>query len=253
MNLKELVNLCFYPKFPYVVLDEKNKVEISIGIENRTLFINFLGSVDKKDWIHDFMFWKSIMVKPYKKMKHIFFAHYGFLKIYKICRETIIEWAKKIDQYDKVIISGHSLGAGVGTLCCEEFGFMIEENIIPEKELIIVLTGAPKVFCFFNFKYIAKRCQNLIRVIYRNDLIPSLPFGYKHVGSVHQIGERKVNIFKPDCIYHHDPLPYMSLDENYISNNETNWNYKIAMKVYKKIYLVLKILGLIGFILLLIR
>ncbi|MGD9678094.1 MAG: hypothetical protein AB7V16_06990 [Vulcanibacillus sp.] len=242
MTLKEKVNLAINPKFPYVVLDQKNDVEISIGLEDRVLYITFLGSTSKKDWIHNFMVWFSFMNKPYKNMKKTFFVHSGFLKIYKICRSTIHKWViDKEKEYDSIIITGHSLGGAISTLCCEDVGFLNEEKII-DKPFEAIVTGCPRVFGFFNSKLIKTRCKNLTRVINKSDIVPSVPFailGYKHIGEVYKIGKRFVNIFLPSCVYNHDTKPYLSLDSKFISNKNTNNLYEDVVNLYIKFYCLL--------------
>jgi len=240
MNIKDDVKLGIYPNFPYTIVNEKNDVEISIGIADRVLYITFLGSITTKDWIHDFMFWKwgNRLVKPYKNMKHIYFAHYGFLKIYKLCQDTVHEWLHKTNEYDSILITGHSLGAAVTTLCLEDVQYLQDEKLMPEKKVTAVTSGAPRVFGLFNHKLLKKRCRNLLRVIFKDDVIPSLPpaiLGYRHVGVVYQVGERIINIFNPSVFYNHDPLSYMSMDENYPANKDSNWFYENAVNVYNKI------------------
>lgn len=240
-ELKSNTQLWFNPKFPYIKLDEKEDVEISIGIENRVLYITFLGSITLKDWLNNFSFW----IKPYKRMKKIFFVHAGFIKIYKICQETVHCWVNKIDEYDEIIINGHSLGGAIATLCLEDVEFLREEKI--HNKPSYCFASGPRVFCFINNKTIKKRCMNLFRINFKNDVVSKLPpfwFGYKHVGNLHQIGKKSWNFLIPSSVYNHDINVYKNLDEKYKSTEHTNYLYKIACKVYKIIYAVFALLAI---------
>lgn len=240
-ELKSNTQLWFNPKFPYIKLDEKEDVEISIGIENRVLYITFLGSITLKDWLNNFSFW----IKPYKRMKKIFFVHAGFIKIYKICRPVVHEWISKTDEYDEIIINGHSLGGAITTLCLEDVEFLREENV-HDKPCWAFASG-PRVFSFINNKIIKKRCTNLFRINYKNDLVSKLPpfwFGYKHVGNLHQIGKKSWNFLIPSSVYNHDINVYKNLDEKYKSTEHTNYLYNSAVKAYKIIYAIFALLAI---------
>ncbi len=240
-ELKTNTQLWFNPKFPYQKLDTKEDVEISIGIKNRVLYITFLGSVSFKDWLNNFKFW----VKPYKRMKHTFFVHAGFIKIYKICRPVVHEWISKTSEYDEIIINGHSLGGAITTLCLEDIEFLRESGI--HNKPCWAFASGPRVFAFINNKIIKKRCMNLFRINYKNDLVSKLPpflFGYKHVGNLYQIGKKSWNFLIPSSAYNHDVNVYKNLDEKYKSTEHTNHLYNSAVKAYKIIYVVFALLAI---------
>lgn len=227
--------------FPYVMIDEKNEVELSIGIKEKILYINFLGSVSAKDWLHNFMFW----VKPYKRMEKTFFVHAGFLRIYKIARDVIHKYIfENAEKFNKVVISGHSLGGAIATLCNEDIAYLqssTQLGITEDVERICVTTGAPRVFSVFNNKFLQSRCKNIVRMVYKSDGVPSLPpvlFGYKHVGTRMLYGKRFPLFFHPSFIYYHDVYCYSHHDDfaTRKENDANNWLYSQAWKVYKLIY-----------------
>ncbi len=245
-DLKKYTHNAIYPKFPYIVVDKNNDYEVAIGIKDRTLYITFLGSVAKNDWKHDFMFWKNLVFrKAYKNMKFPFFVHAGFLTTYKACQNLVHNYVLSVSEYDTIEITGHSLGAAVATLCAEDVAYLQENNeSLKNKKLKCVISGSPMVFGIFTHKAIKERCKFITRVVYKGDLTPTLPstlLGYTHVGQAVQIGKRFVNIFSPSCIYYHDALCYLSLDENTVWNKDNNWLYEMATNVYKKIYVGLAI------------
>ena len=250
MTLQEEINLGFAPKFPYKMIDAKQEVELSMGIENRVLYIAFLGSVSKMDWVHNFMFWK----KPYKQMKDVFFVHAGFLKIYQIVRDDINEYIQHhLSDFDTVYISGHSLGGAIATLCNEDLSFLREQSPLlwQHKVTKCVTTGAPRVFATLFNRVPKGRCDTMLRVVCRSDGVPSLPFafmGYKHVGQKFHAGKkRKLGILHPSFVYNHDVRDYQNIaDFSYVDNANTNTLFTAAWKVYKIIYLVLALLILLA-------
>lgn len=253
-TIQELAALGIRPPFPYEIIDPKNEVELSIGITNRTLYITFLGSVSKMDWVHNFMFWK----KPYKQMKKLFFVHAGFLKIYKIVRDRIHTFMyDHIKDFSKIIISGHSLGGAIATLCYEDVSYLLTNDpvfIDKNIELVSVTTGAPRVFSFIGSKVLKERCGGQIHVQYKNDGVPTVPpslLGYKRYGKVIHSGKRlPFSFLFPSFVYHHDVNRYLAFENTSVKDTtENNSLYEIATKTYKKIYVVLFLIILTIFIL----
>lgn len=251
MTLQEYINLGISTKFPYIVIDNKNKIEISIGIENRTLYISFLGTVSMKDLLHTLMFWK----KPYKRMKNTFYVHAGFLRIYKKLQPIVHNWIKDFNKFDNIIISGHSLGGAIATLCREDIAYLSEEEIkeLRTKNTNCIISGTPRVFSIFKSSIPRKRCFDIIRIIYKGDIIPSLPpkiLGYTHIGVPYQFGKRDLNIFHPKSFYYHYVSLYKNVYDTIIkSNSKNNKLYKPSIIAYSILYSLLTFLGLLIFIL----
>jgi len=240
MSLQEYVTLGIKEKFPYIVIDKKGEVELSIGIEDKKLYITFLGSVSKMDWIHNFMFWK----KPYKRMKDIFFVHAGFLKIYKTARPMVHEWLNKKEFYDEIIITGHSLGGAEATLCREDIAYLSENEMqfLQKKSVKCVVSGSPRVFGKLFNHIPQERCKDIFRVVYQNDSIPRLPptcFLYKHIGCLVQSGKKGLGFLQPSGVYCHSIKRYLDYENLNKSTKDNNELYEIATKTYKIIYLVL--------------
>jgi hypothetical protein len=253
-TLQELASLGINAPFPYETIDEKEEVELSIGIKDGALYITFLGSVSKMDWIHDLMFW----VKPYKQMKSLFFVHAGFLKIYKIVRDKIHTYMhENIETFNKIIISGYSLGGAIATLCYEDVAYLLKNDSVffsKPIELVSVTTGAPRVFSFIGSKVLKERCGNQVHIQYRNDGVPTVPpalFGYKRYGKVVHSGRRlPLNFLFPSFLYDHNMSHYLDFENTSVKDNaENNSLYEIATKTYKKIYVVLFLIILTIFIL----
>lgn len=238
-DIQQIVKEGISPQFEWQMIDAKNEVEYSIGIVERQVHITFLGSVAKMDWIHNFMFW----VKPYKRMKKLFFVHAGFLKIWKIARPYVTNFLiDNADKYDCIIIKGHSLGGAIATLCLEHVSWMQEEGMLKESvRYAAVTSGAPRVCSILGYRNFARRCWKMFRVRYRNDGIPTLPpaiFGYKHVGSLVQFGKIwPLGFLAPSSVYYHDVHCYRNLIDQTIGWDETNNSlFKAATAAYATIY-----------------
>jgi hypothetical protein len=247
-RLQEEVNLNFKPMFPYKTIDAKREVELSIGVKYGILYIAFLGSVSKMDWIHNFMAWK----KPYKQMKKLFFVHTGFLKVYKITQPVIHEYiAQHKDEFDIVYINGHSLGGAIAEVCHEDMVFLKEENLLGmrDKGIHTVTSGAPRAFGAFFSSVPQRRCRDLIRVRYHNDGVPCLPpaiLGYRHVGKERQYGKPSMfGWFAPSAVYHHGVPSYRNLLGSAVDEKLK----ALATKIYKYVYIGILACMLIGVIL----
>lgn len=156
------------------------------GIANDDTFvIAFRGSEETglTDWITDLKFVKQVF--PYeesgnKKVK----VHYGFIWAYKSVRESVLKAARETD-HQRIICTGHSLGAALATLCALDLQYNL-----PEKEIVCYTYGSPKVG---NADFVAsynRRVPNTFRFVNRSDTVPNLPFGgYDHVGRLFQLGQ----------------------------------------------------------------
>jgi len=235
-NIQADVNLNFKPRFDYKLIDAKREVELSIGIEDRILFIAFLGSVSKMDWLHNFMVWK----KPYKRMKTLFFVHAGFLRIYKVAQSLIHQFISDHQgEFSVVYINGHSLGGAVAEICHEDMVFLKEEDLLGMGDINIhtLTSGAPRAFGAFFSSVPQRRCKNLIRVRYHNDGVPCLPpaiLGYRHVGMEKRYGKPSfLGWCLPSAVYHHGVPSYLNL-----SGLDVDEKLKaLATKIYKYVYI----------------
>jgi hypothetical protein len=238
------LNECIKPRFPWTVINKDKDIEVSIGLQNSTLFVTFCGSLTLKDWLYNFRFWK----KPYKRMNGVWLAHAGFVSIWKEIEPYVQDYVKT-HVFTSVEIRGYSHGGALAQLCHEWFMFQKEQNII-QCPVATVVAGASRVFSIFGYRHIKERCKGIMRYQFRSDGVCSLPpaiLGYKHVGIVGQVGKRNINPLRPQFIYDHDATNYLNWmhTEDHLPNN---WAYPMVMKVYGWIYLFLMLLacGLAG-------
>lgn len=180
----------------------ENCGDFAVEREGDTLKIFFEKSDGATDWKNNFNF----PAKPYRDMKNMWFAHRGFLKVWKSIEPYI---ADKINDLtvSKIDIIGYSHGAAVALLCYEYVKFNR-----PDVEVSGVGFGCPRVFWGFARKSVKKRFEGFVVVRNGKDIVTHVPpavLGFRHVGEVLEIGESVGRIID------HIPAFYASALEEY--------------------------------------
>jgi hypothetical protein len=163
-----------------------NDVQYKIFIVDRVLYLLFQGSVGKEDWKQNFRFW----IAPYRDMKPKWYAHKGFVHNWKSVQDEVIKKIESLIEQEgiiKIVVSGYSHGAGVGTLAFEDVQFRW-----PSMNAQGWMFGSPRVI-WLPFKSIKKRFTTLYRFEVRGDIVAHLPFiwmGYRHVGALYELGKK---------------------------------------------------------------
>ena len=152
-----------------------------------TLKIFFEWSDGREDWKSNFRFF-AVPWKPYKNMKNLWFAHRGFLNVWKAIEPHI---AGEISAADvrKIEIVGYSHGAALAVLCHEYCAYNR-----PDVELCGVGFGAPRVFWGIVPPAAKERLAGFQIVRNGADIVTHLPpavFGFRHVGELVKIGTDK--------------------------------------------------------------
>jgi len=173
--------------------------EGNFGTKGDTQYIFFEGSSGNKDWHDNFNFFKDPVkanknnkkAVPYQNVGADIQVHEGFIGQYKLVRENIL--ATTIGKYNqgmkRIIISGHSLGGALCTLCAVDIQF----NMPPDLEIICLPMASPRVGNEAFAKSYNARVPETYRFIYKNDIVTRVPMeimGYKHVGKEILIGEK---------------------------------------------------------------
>lgn len=156
--------------------------DFALEREGDALKIYFEWSDGREDWLNNFNF----PAKPYRDMKNKWFAHRGFLKVWKAIEKHI---ASEIcdPTVSKIEIVGFSHGAAVALLCYEYVKFNR-----PDVEVSGFGFGGPRVLWGFACKEVLKRFEGFVVVRNGHDIVTHLPpvlFGFRHVGEVLKIGE----------------------------------------------------------------
>lgn len=164
----------------YTTVD--NNGDYSIERDGDKLKIFFEWSDGAEDWRNNFDF----PAKPYRDMKNKWFAHRGFLKVWKAI-EPHIAGDVNDRSISKIEIVGYSHGAAVALLCYEYVKFNR-----PDVEVSGVGFGCPRVVWGFIRKNVKKRFEGFVVVRNGCDLVTHVPpvlFGFRHVGEVLTVGK----------------------------------------------------------------
>ena len=172
------------------------KVEWYLSYLVDTVYITFRGSDGTADWIDNFKFLKTRInsiknnkkVVPYKGISKKIKVHSGFIGQYKTVRDDILENVrlKRRAGFKRFIITGHSLGGALCTLCAID----IQYNI-PDIEIICLPFASPKVGNRHWKKSYNKRLPETYRFVYKNDIVCKVPMSimfYNHVGKEIKLG-----------------------------------------------------------------
>lgn len=153
--------------------------------------IAFRGSEETSvaDWITDLKFAKQVYPYAGTEKKNIK-VHHGFMEAYRSIRDTILQEAKKT-KYQRIIFTGHSLGAALAMLAALD----VDYNV-PGKEIVCYTFGAPKVGNAAFVKSYNKRVPGTFRVVNFGDYIADLPPGsFEHCGQLCSIGQAMSSSF----------------------------------------------------------
>ncbi len=121
--------------------------------------------------------------------KTVWFAHRGFLKVWKEI-EPALEKDIADPYFQKIVITGYSQGAAVALLC-HEYVWFHRPDLRNTTEGYAF--GCPRVFWGIRNKRFKQRWEKFLIIRNINDLITHLPpafLGYKHVAKILKIGKK---------------------------------------------------------------
>lgn len=180
MNSYELFQKIMSVKYTHV----ENDASFAYERESETLYIFFEWSNGANDWRNNFDF----PAKPYRDMKNKWFAHRGFLRVWKTI-ESHLKEAVCDPSVKKIIIGGYSHGAAIALLCHEYCKFNRNDILIEGYGF-----GCPRVVWGFLRKAVKERFEGFAVVRNGCDLITYVPpawLGYRHAGAILKIGRGK--------------------------------------------------------------
>lgn len=149
-----------------------------------TLYIYFEESNGATDWKNNFDF----PAKPYRDMHNKWYAHRGFLKVWKIIEPHLKEQILD-DNIKYIVISGYSHGAAIALLCHEFCKYNRPEILIEGYGF-----GCPRVVWGSLRKAVKKRFEGFTVIRNGKDLVTHVPpmvLGYRHIGKLIKIGRGK--------------------------------------------------------------
>lgn len=143
-------------------------LDVQYKVQNGELIFESTRSTG--DWLHNFETW----VKPYKRQPITWYAHAGFVELWKSVRDEVAKYYKDIHR-----IAGYSQGSALAQLAAEDYYFTTGNAIDA------VGFGCPRVFWMPN-DYVRRSQEKTKLVMIENDIVTHVPFaiwGYKHVGT----------------------------------------------------------------------
>ncbi len=178
MNIKQLFEEVLGVEYTHLEKD----ASFAYKKDGDTLYVYFEHSNGKTDWKHNFNF----PAKPYREMKNKWFAHRGFLKVWKIIEPHLQDKIFDLD-IKYIIIGGYSHGAAIALLCHEYCKFNR-----PDAKISGYGYGCPRVVWGFLGKTVKQRFEGFAVIRNRRDIVTHLPptlFGFRHVGEMKTIGK----------------------------------------------------------------
>ena len=179
MNIKELYTRILTARYKHL----EETASFAFEREDDTLYIYFEKSNGKTDWKNNFDF----PAKPYRDMKNKWFAHRGFLRVWKV-----IEPHLKAEICDltvkRIIIGGYSHGAAIAVLCHEYCKFNR-----PDADIKGFGSGCPRVLWGLMRKAVKQRFDGFTVIRNGRDIVTHLPpaiYGFRHIGKMLKIGQR---------------------------------------------------------------
>lgn len=163
-----------------------NSADFALKRDGKTLFIYFAHSDGSEDWKNNLDFPARVRIQDDQS---IWFAHRGFLRVWKSIEEHISADVKN-SYVDKVIITGYSHGAALALLC-HEYVWSLRPDL---REAIKGYGfGCPRVIWGTPAQALQKRWENFTVIRNMDDIVTHLPphiLGYTHVGKLMEIGIR---------------------------------------------------------------
>lgn len=153
--------------------------DYAIEYEDGVLFLLFEKSNGNTDWKNNFNF----PAKPYKRMKHLWFCHRGFLRVWKSMRDQIeAEVARIISEklVNAIVCVGYSHGAALALLATEDMMYLYGDEAIVSGYGY----GCPRVVWGFLPRTVKKRLKHFTAVRNVPDLVTHVPpaiFGFRHI------------------------------------------------------------------------
>ena len=182
MKLYQLLSQCM--EIPYFRVGVS--ANYAIKRVGDVLYVFFQGSDGKNDWKNNLDF----PAKAYKRMgKTVWFAHRGFLKVWKEIEPSLVDNIADTSLC-KIVIVGYSHGGALAMLCHEYVWYHR-----PDLRTTIegYGFGCPRVLWGIKNADLKQRWNNFSVIRNLDDLITHLPpvlLGYSHVGKMLKIGKR---------------------------------------------------------------
>jgi triacylglycerol lipase len=170
----------------------KDEIAWQTGNYGKLTLLIFCGTEGWQDILDNIKYWKTEMLANWFGEKVN--AYTGITEQYTKVRNIILELIQKPEE---IIVTGHSLGGALATICSGDF-----KNNFPGKNISCVTFGSPRI----GGNAFAKRFNELmpdsLRYVYGSDTVTKFPpiyIHYKHVSTKVQLGKlsKWEKIFSP--------------------------------------------------------
>ena len=165
----------------YIHLEEET-ASFAYKVVEDELMIFFQWSNGATDWKNNFDF----PAKPYRDMKDKWYAHRGFLRVWKVIEPHLKPYIMS-RAYKYITVAGYSHGAALALLCHEYCTFNRPDAYVSGCGF-----GCPRVVWGLPNKRVQKRFIGFQVIRCGCDLVTHLPpaiFGFRHVGYLRKIGQ----------------------------------------------------------------
>lgn len=207
VNLTDIYRKCLNANYAHT----KEDGDYCLKAEGDTLYILFQWSNGRVDWANNF----SFPAKPYKDMGVTWYAHRGFLRVWKQIQPFLEKEIKK-PKYKKIIVVGYSHGAAIATFCHEWVWFNRPD--LRDGGLEGFGFGCPRVYWGKMKRGMKERWKHFHPVRCMNDIVTHAPpaiFGFRHVNRVLKLPKsanyQKMHWFGPVSAHY---------AENYLAGSE---------------------------------
>lgn len=171
-----LFNRCLNAKYIHCQEDG----DYAIQVEGNVLYILFEWSDSTCDWFNNFDF----PAKPYRDMDDKWYAHRGFLRVFKAMQDRIELEVQTIllvnGEIDTIKCIGYSHGAALALLATENMAYLYGKSLKIEG----CGFGCPRVVWGKIPKSLKERLASFTAIRNIPDIVTHLPpalFGYRHI------------------------------------------------------------------------
>lgn len=157
----------FIPTFKIISADHDVSGFIGYRDEDQTIYVVFRGSSSMTNFIDDMNFFQTPY--PYCQACSV---HTGFYSANLVVIQDIITEVIRLQNIFasyQVVVTGHSLGAAIATLCAVD---LIAADI---RGVILINFGSPRIGDNETASYISEHITNKYRITHRKDVVPHLP------------------------------------------------------------------------------
>jgi triacylglycerol lipase len=144
----------------------------------RSAFVSFRGTADVEDWLADL----DAVPEDYRPVAGFGQVHAGFQDVYQLVRQSIAaNLAAATAGCDRILITGHSLGAALAVLAAPDIFRSMPPNKI---EPGLITFAGPRVGLTDFVDAFNAAIESCFRVVNFLDIVPYVPpVPYAHVGA----------------------------------------------------------------------